>query len=109
MALRLALTFFWSWRTEIRDGLVSIHMEGALCLKLSWMSLTAGTRNWRLIVAVDVETNCNTDELCCCFVVGSELIVVVKTIGLRERVTLRCSLVLLDRTILSNALAVLGR
>ena len=59
MALRLALTFFRSWRTEICDGLDSIRMDGALCLRPSWMSLTDRTRNWRLIVAVVVVgTNC---------------------------------------------------
>ena len=62
---RLALTFFRNWRMEIRDGFVSICMDDALCLKPSQMSLTAGSRNWRLVIAVVValEWTAGTDEL----------------------------------------------
>ena len=42
---------------ERRDGLESIFREEVLCLNPPRMSLTEGTANWRLIVAVVVVRN----------------------------------------------------
>ena len=92
MALRFALIFFRSGRTGIRDGLASIRMEGTLCLNPSRRSLTAGTRKWRLIVALlllewtaamdDVvirrRKRTMNDSLLRCFVVGSELMLLLR-------------------------------